>query len=58
MHSHKFNGSDIAETITNAYFGTIERLGLDKKMDARTFVFEDLKSIKISQEDLLNAVKK
>ena len=58
MHSHKFNGSDIAETITNAYFGTIERLGLDKKMDAKTFIFEDLKSIKISQEDLLSAIKK
>lgn len=58
IHSYKFNGSDIAETITNAYFGAIERLGLDKKMDTKTFIFEDLKSIKISQEDLLSAIKK
>ena len=36
----------------------LTKVGLDKKMDAKMFVFEDLKSIKISQEDLLSAIKK
>ena len=51
MFQNKFNGSDVAEMITDAFFNAIERLGLHEKMDARTFGFEDLKRILISKAD-------
>ena len=40
-----------------AYFNALERLGMNKKMDARTFSSKDLKSIKIAQEDLLKSLR-
>lgn len=52
MFQNKFNGSDVAEMITDAFFNAIERLGLHEKMDARTFGFEDLKRILISKQTL------
>lgn len=56
MFENKFNGSDVAEMITNAYFNALERMGLNAKMDARTFTFNDLKSIKISKKDLTESI--
>lgn len=58
MFSKKFNGSDIAETITNAYFNALERLGMTAKMDAGIFTYEDLKLIKICKEDIWNSMEK
>lgn len=57
MFENKFNGSDVAEMITLGFFCALERMGLDKKMDARTFNYNDLRSIKIVQDDLLKAIK-
>ena len=58
MFANKFNGSDVAETITNAYFNALERLGMNAKMDAKTFTYNDLKLIKIAKEDIWNAMRK
>ena len=55
MLEAKFNGSDVAELITNGYFNALDRLGLNKKMDAKIFNYNDLKSIKISKADLMKA---
>ena len=57
MFENKFNGSDVAEMITLGFFYALERMGLDKKMDAKTFNFNDLKSIKIIKDDLFRAIK-
>lgn len=57
MFENKFNGSDVAEMITIGFFCALERMGLDKKMDARIFNYNDLKSIKIIKEDLFKAIK-
>ena len=57
MIKDKFNGSDIAEFITLGYFNALDRLGLNKKMDAKVFNYHDLKSIKISKSDLMKAYK-
>ena len=57
MFENKFNGSDVAEMITMGFFCALERMGLDKKMDARIFNYNDLKSIKIVEEDLFKAIK-
>ncbi len=58
MLEKNFNGSDIAEMITNGYFNALERLGFNRKMDAKTFTYNDLKSIKISKIDLTKAFEK
>ena len=58
MLENNFNGSDVAETITNAFFNTLERLGLNAKIDAKTFTYEDKKLIKIAKEDIWAAMKK
>lgn len=58
MFENKFNGSDVAETITNAYFNALERLGMNAKMDAKTFTYNDLKLIKIAKEDIWEAMQK
>ena len=58
MSSHKFNGSDVAEAITNAYFNALERLGMFEKMDSRTFTYADLQKIAISKEDFYIAMQK
>lgn len=58
MFQNKFNGSDVAEMITDAFFNAIERLGLHEKMDARTFGFEDLKRILISKADFEKALER
>ncbi len=58
MASHKFNGSDVAEAITNAYFNALERLGMFEKMDSRTFTYADLQKIAISKEDFYIAMQK
>lgn len=58
MFENKFNGSDVAETISDAYFNALERLGMNAKMDANTFCYEDFKKIFLSQEDLLLAIKR
>ena len=44
--------------ITNGYFNALERLGFNRKMDAKTFTYNDLKSIKISKIDLTKAFEK
>ena len=58
MFENKFNGADVAEMITDAFFNAIERLGLHEKMDARTFGFEDLKKILISNADFEKALER
>ena len=58
MASHKFNGSDVAEAITNAYFNALERLGMFGKMDNKTFTYADLQKIAISKEDFHLAMQK
>lgn len=58
MSMHKFNGSDVAEMITNAYFNALERLGLFEKMDNKTFTYADLQKLAISKEDFLLAIQK
>lgn len=58
MFENKFNGADVAEMITDAFFNAIERLGLHEKMDARTFGFEDLKKILISKADFEKALER
>jgi len=58
MFENKFNGSDVAEMIMTGYMNALERLGMNKKMDAKLFRFEDKKSIFISKADLENAIKK
>ena len=58
MFENKFNGSDVAEIITNGYFNALERLGMNAKMDAKTFTYNDLKAIKISKDDIWSAMRK
>ncbi len=58
MSLHKFNGSDVAEAITNAYFNALERLSMFEKMDNRTFTYADLQKIAISKEDFHLAMQK
>ena len=58
MSKKKFNGSDVAEMFTIGYFNALERLGMNKKMDARIFNFKDLGNIKVSAKDLLGAIDK
>ena len=57
MFENKFNGSVVAEMFTVGFFNSLERTGLNKKMDARAFSYDDLKTIKVLREDLLNAIK-
>ncbi len=58
MSSHKFNGSDVAEMVTDAYFYALERLGMFEKMDNKTFGYADLQKIAISKEDFHLAIQK
>ena len=58
MFENKFNGSDVAEMVAIAYFNALDRLGMNRKMDAKQFLFEDLRKILISKEDLELAIKK
>lgn len=58
MFENKFNGSDVAEMIMTGYMNALERLGMNRKMDAKTFRFDDIKSIFISKTDLEAAIKK
>ena len=58
MFDNKFNGSDVAETVTDSYFNALERMGMNKKMDAKTFCYNDLKEIMINKDDLLKAVER
>lgn len=58
MHEGEFNGSDVAETISDAYFNALDRLGMNEKMDAKKFSFEDLKKIFISKEDFITAINR
>ena len=58
MHDNAFNGSDVAEAISDAYFNALERLGMNEKMDTKRFSFEDLKKILISKEDFLSAIRR
>lgn len=58
MKKWEFNGSDVPEMISNAYFNALERLGINAKMDAGTFCSKDLKEISIGKIDVLNALKK
>ena len=46
------------QIITNGYFNALERLGMNAKIDAKTFTYNDLKLIKISKDDIWNAMKK
>lgn len=57
MFENKFNGSDVAEIITIGFFNALERMGLNLKMDTKTFNYNDMKSIKIVRDDLLKAIK-
>ncbi len=56
MFGGKFNGSDVAEMISDAYFNALERLGMFAKMDAKNFGYDDLKSISISFADFEKAI--
>lgn len=56
MFAGKFNGSDVAEMISDAYFNALERLGMFLKMDTRTFGYDDFKSISISFADFEKAI--
>ena len=58
MLENKFNGSDVAEMITVGYLNALERLGMNQKMDAKIFRFDDLQRIKVSAMDLKNAISK
>ncbi|MCQ2754104.1 MAG: AAA family ATPase [bacterium] len=58
MFKNSFNGSDVAECITNAYFNALERLGMYKKMDAKLFEYSDIAKIKISQGDFIKSIEK
>ena len=58
MFDNCFNGSDVAEMITVGYMNALERLGMNRKMDAKIFRFDDLKNIKISTADLKDAILK
>ena len=58
MHDNAFNGSDVAEAVSDAYFNALERLGMNEKMDAKNFSFEDFKKIFISKEDFLSAIRR
>ena len=58
MSSHKFNGSDVAEMVTDAYFYALERLGMFEKMDNKTFSYADFQKIAISKEDFHLAMQK
>lgn len=58
MKQAEFNGSDVAEMISIGFFNSLERLGMNAKMDAGTFTMQDMKSISISKEDLYSALKK
>lgn len=58
MKENEFNGSDVAEMITTGYFNALDRLGMNRKMDARIFSSNDLKIISIARIDLLSALKK
>ena len=58
MLQHKFNGSDVPEMISDSYFNALERLGMNAKMDAKTFGYDDLKSIRIAKQDLMKAIER
>lgn len=58
MHDNAFNGSDVAETVSDAYFNALERLGMNEKMDSKKFSFEDLKKIAISKKDFISAIRR
>lgn len=58
MFDKKFNGSDVAEMFTIGYFNSLERLGMNKKMDARIFNANDMHNIKVIAEDLVDAITK
>ncbi|MBE7710839.1 MAG: AAA family ATPase [Cyanobacteria bacterium SIG31] len=57
MLENKFNGSDVAEMFTIGFFNALERMGLNQKMDAKTFNYNDLKSIRVVKSDLFKAIK-
>ena len=58
MLENKFNGSDVAEMITDAFFNVLERLGLNKKMDNKTFTFSDLEKIALTRNDFIKAIQR
>ncbi len=58
MLENKFNGSDVAEMVTDAFFNGLERLELNKKMDNKTLVFSDLEKIALSKSDFLKAIQR
>jgi len=58
MKDNNFNGSDVAEMFSVAYFNALDRLDMNKKMDAKIFRVEDLQKIEVSMSDLMNAIKK
>ncbi len=58
MLDNKFNGSDVAEMVTLGYYNALERLGINEKMDNKTFMLSDLEKIKIAKEDFLQAISK
>lgn len=58
VFENKFNGSDVAEMLTVGYYNALERLGMNAKMDAKTFRFEDLKRIRVNMGDLTKAITK
>ena len=58
MLEKKFNGSDVAEMVTLGYYNALERLGINQKMDNKTFMLSDLEKIKIAQEDFSQAIAK
>lgn len=58
MFDKKFNGSDVAEMISDAYFNALERLGLFEKMNNKTFGYDDFNKIKISWSDIIKSIER
>ncbi len=56
MFENKFNGSDVAETISDAFFNVLERLGLNQKMDNNTIVYSDIEKITLTKNDFIKAI--
>ncbi len=58
MHENRFTGSDVAEAITDAFFNVLDRLGLNKKMDNKTFGYSDMAKIVITKADFIKAIQR
>lgn len=58
MLENQFNGSDVAEIISDAYFNALERLGMFEKMNNKSFLYGDMQKIFISLADFEKAIQR